>query len=217
MSVRRPAVTDCYSAKSRSNVPGRILLQLIDLYSFGTLSCSGPPSGPVVAGPPGSNGPRSAPYLPRDRSPEEFLESGADVLSNPAGDQRTGPSTRTGTEQHAVRTAWHPHLPHYRGKNLRRLRRADTRSAPPRAGYHQRARPRAARRTGDRRQRSHLHLRAAHRLLRVHPRVPQRAASGGPLLRRARRSGCARQPGRFRHYPTARPGEEAPGRENPHR
>ena len=54
--------------------------------------------------------------------------------------------------------------------------------AATRAGLDQRAGTRAARRTGDRRQRSHLHLRAAAGLLRIQEAFSQRADPGGPFL-----------------------------------
>ena len=95
------------------------------------------------------------------------------------------------------------------GQDLRRLRRADAGPAPPRAGRHRRAGDQSARRTGDRRQRSHLHLRAAQGLLRIPPALPGGAVAGGPLLRLARGGSRDGQFGGFRPDPTAG-GRKAP-------
>ena len=75
----------------------------------------------------------------------------------------------------------------------------------------------SARRAGDRRQRSHLHLRAAESLLAVSRALPFRPAPGGPLLRLARGGGGHGQLGRFRADPAARGGKAPAGGEHPPR
>ena len=104
---------------------------------------------------------RSAPHVPGNRPAEELLQSRPDVLSHAAGDQRAGAATGAGIARRPVRAFRQPDLADHRRQDFRGVRRTDAGPAPARAGRDRGAGNQSARRTGDRGQRGHLHLRAA--------------------------------------------------------
>ena len=111
---------------------------------------------------------------------KSFSKGRRDLLSDAAGHQRAGPPVGAGAEHELVRPAGNAHRADTGGPNPRRICRADSGSAAAGPGRHQRTGARPSRRSDDRRQRSHLHVRSAAGVLRLHQAVSQRATPGGP-------------------------------------
>src|SRR5271157_4245528 len=102
------------------------------------------------------HGLRPASYISGDCPAKELLQGRPDVLPHAAGDQRASTPTGAGTARRPLRALREPYFADHRGQGLRGIRGADAGTAEAGAGRRGGVGKQPARRTRDRRQRSHL-------------------------------------------------------------